>query len=298
MWEQMQSSPLAMGGQLIQEMVYPPEVARTQPLTAQQLERWEAPEPVQAWLDGLLATSPIEVVVVGDLPRERALELVARYLGSLPSRAAVEADSLADLRRLERPQGEGPRRLQKAIATETPQAFVFSGFYGADESNVDDMRALTVATMILTTRMIQEIREQEQLVYGIASGSRAATTYPGFGVVSASAPTDPAKVERLLNKIAAMYAALAEAGVTEEELAVAKRQVAVTLDQQLRDPDYWLSRLSKMVFLNRSLDDLAADPAAYQAMTAERLRETFARYYVPDSALEVVVTPADQEEAE
>ena len=117
----------------------------------------------------------------------------------VPLRPRVSSGLHRDLRSLERP--EGPREVQQAIKTETEQAFVFSGFYGADESNLADTRALTVATMILSTRMLKVIREQEQLVYGIRASSQPGTTYPGFGIVSAAAPTDPAKVDRLVKKI-------------------------------------------------------------------------------------------------
>ena len=111
---------------------------------------------------------------------------------------------------MERPTG--PRTISRTIESETPQAFVFAGFYGADETNLPDTRLLTIAAMILSTRMVKEIREEEQLVYSIGAGSRPGSTYPGFGTVSAAAPTDPAKAERLLEKINSMYAAVANRG--------------------------------------------------------------------------------------
>ena len=105
--------------------------------------------------------------------------------------------------------------------------------------------------------------------------------------------TDPAKVDKLVERIASMYAELAEHGVTEEELEVAKKQVAVTLEEQLRSPANWLRRLADMTFLNRNLDNVVEAPAAYQAMTAERLRETFARYYAPANSVVVIVEPEE-----
>ncbi len=147
--------------------------------------------------------------------------------------------------------------------------------------------------MVLSTRMVREIREEEQLVYSISAGSRPGTTYPGFGIVAAGAPTDPAKADRLLQKIASMYASLAEKGVTDEELAVAKKQIANTLDTQMLDPDYWTSRLSEITFYDRQLDDVVGAPAAYQAITADQVREAFARYYAPEKSVVVVVMPTE-----
>ncbi len=289
--EQIQTNPMMTGMQMAQGIVFPPQVARTQPLTIPQLDRLGSVPAAQAWLDKLIAKSPIEISVVGDLPKDRALELVTRYLGSIPKRPRVSKSLYRELRKIERP--EGPRCEEKSIKTETPQAFVFSGFYGADESNVADMRALTVGAMILSTRMNKEIRENQQLVYSIRAGSRPGTTYPGFGVVSAAAPTDPAKTDRLVKIIAVMYAKMAKDGVTDEELDVAKKQVAVTLEQQMRDPNYWLSRLSEMTFYDKKLDDVVEAAASYQAITAKRVHETFARYYSPEKSIVVVVKPEE-----
>ena len=114
------------------------------------------------------AESPIEVTIVGDLPRDRAIELAARYLGSLPARERVGSDSFRALRTVKRP--EGPRRVERTLETPTEQAFVFSGFYGPDESNRPDVRAMNVAARVLSTRMYEEVREKSQLVYSIGAG--------------------------------------------------------------------------------------------------------------------------------
>ncbi len=290
MMEQMESNCMMAGMRAMQGAPYPTDVARTQPMTIEQLERLDLAA-AQNWLEQLIVDSPIEVAIVGDLPKDRAFELVTRYLGSLPQRKRVSPELYWELRQLQRPPG--PRLIAKSIPTETLQAFVFSGFYGSDESNLVDTRTLTMATTILSTRMVREIREEEQLVYSINAGSRAATTYPGFGMVSAAAPTDPAKADSLLAKIDAMYTSLAQDGVTDEELEVAKKQIANILDRQIQDPDYWLSRLSEMTFYDKNLDDVVNAPAAYQAITADRVRETFARYYAPDKSVVVVVTPEE-----
>jgi zinc protease len=168
-----------------------------------------------------------------------------------------------------------------------------SGFYGADETDVADVRALTLATRILSTRMVKEIREDAQLVYSIAAGSRPGTTYPGFGLVSAASPTDPAKVPALVEKVAAMYAALAKDGVTEDELDVAKKQIANTLDEQMREPGFWLGRMARLTFRGTNLDDVLNAPAAYQALTADAVRAAFAKYYSPARTIVVVVKPEE-----
>ncbi|NLX56734.1 MAG: insulinase family protein [Planctomycetaceae bacterium] len=289
MLQQVEKNPMLSGMRAVAGIPYPADVARTQPLSIAQLDCLKL-EAAQTRLDQLIQTSPIEVAIVGDLPKERALALVSRYLGSLPARERVAPGLFADLRRLERPAG--PRTVNLTIESETPQAFVYAGFYGPDQTNVADARAMSVASIILSTRMNEEIREKEQFVYSIGAGFRAGTSYPGFGTMSAAAPTDPAKTDRLLEKIHAMYAAMAQDGVSDEELSVAKRQIANTLDEQLREPEYWLGRLAQLTFEGMNLDDVAQAPAAYQAISADQVLSTFARYYSPATSLAVKLLPA------
>jgi zinc protease len=286
-----QKNPMMLGMRTATAAPYPDTEPRTQPLTEDQVGKVTLPA-AQSWLNKLIKESPIEVIIVGDLPRERALELTNRYLGSLPTRERVSPNTFAALRKLKRPAG--PRTIEKTLASETPQAFVLSGFYGADESNVMDTRALTMASRILSTRMVKEVREDAQLVYSIGAGSRAASTYPGFGVFSAGAPTEPSKAAPLVAKLASMYESFAADGPTADELDVARKQMANTLRDQMREAGYWSGRLDKLTFRGANLDDIVSDAEVYQTLTAKQIRDTFARYYSKPNSIVVVVKPAEQ----
>ncbi len=287
-------NPMFMGMRLSMTAPYPETEPRTSIPTAEQIDKITV-EAAQTWLNMLVKTSPIEVTIVGDIEKDKAMDLAAKYLGALPSRDRVSSKTLADLRKIERPKG--PRSFEKVIDTPTPQAFVYSGFYGADQTNVPDVRALNMAARILSTRMIKEVREDAQLVYSIGASSRPGGTYPGFGVVSAGAPTDPAKVPALVAKLESMYAAFAKDGPTEDELVVAKKQMAKTFEEQMKEPGYWSGVLDQLDFRGANLDDTMGAPDAYQAMTAQAVKDTFAKYYSKDNSIVVVVKPAATPEA-
>lgn len=287
-------NPASLGGRTAGSAPYPDDDVRLQPITPEQIDKLTV-EASQAWIEKLVRESPIEVTIVGDLPREKALDLVARYLGSLPARARVSPETYLALRTLKRPKG--PRVIEKTLETSTAQAFVYSGFYGADETNPADARALSIAGSILSTRMTSEVREQAQLVYSIGAGSRPGSVFAGFGTFSAAAPTEPHKVAALVEKLAAMYAAFAATGPTEEEMVIAKKQVANTFAEQTKEPSYWMGRIERMTFRGTKLDDLVAAPAAYQAFTTKQVKDTFARYWSKESSIVVTVTPKATETA-
>lgn len=287
--EESLKNPASVGARLAGSIAFPDDEARTKPITAEQIDKLTV-EAAQAHLTKLIAESPIEVTIVGDLPREKALDLAAKYLGALPARPKVSAETYADLRKIKRPAG--PRVVEKAIETPTPQAFVSSGFYGPDQTNRADTRAMSMAARILSTRMVKEVREDAQLVYSIGAQSRAGSTYPGFGFFGASAPTDPPKAQPLADKLASMYATFAKEGPTQEELDVAKKQFANTFEQDLKEPRYWSQRISNLTYRGTSLDEVMEDPSAYASLTTEQVKNTFAKYYSKDNAIVVIVKPA------
>jgi zinc protease len=270
------------------DSIYPPDEPRLRLLTKQDIDRLTI-EQAQHWLDKTLALAPVEVAVIGDIDRDRAMELVATYLGSLPSRPRIGPDTYAELRHVSRPTG--PITRSRTVATATNKAVVLAGCYGSDESNVRDTRLISLASRILSTRMVKQLREDEQLVYSINVRVFPAVEYPGFGLIFAFSWTEPASADALGSRIHEMFASFAADGPTADEMTVAKSQAANDLDKQMREPWFWTGRLSRLTYRGRSLDDVMAAPKAYQAITADEITEAFNRYYREESKILLTVTP-------
>ncbi len=272
------------------DTIYPEGDPRLKPLTVEQVNAASI-EAGQAWMKKMLATAPIEVSVVGDVTKEKAMELVATYIGSLPARAKITDKTLDEVRSVKRPAG--PRVTEKLLATQTQAALVLAGFYGADAENLVDSRRLTMASRVITTRFIKKIREEEQLVYSIGAQNQPARTLPGFGLFFAAAPTEPGKVPALASRLDEMYAEFAKDGPTEEEMEVGKKQMANTFDEQMKEPGFWGGMMSDMDYRARTLDDVLGAPAFYQGMTAAQVKEAFVKYYNDTSKVRVIVRPAE-----
>ncbi len=141
--KQRKLSPQGAIQEAVANTIFPKDEVRTRPLEVEQLERIQL-EAAQAWLSNLVKTAPIEVAVVGDITREQAMDLVARYVGTLPAREKVSASTLDNLRTIERPKG--PILNTVELQTQTPLAVVLSGFFNADISSPRDVRAMQVAS--------------------------------------------------------------------------------------------------------------------------------------------------------
>ncbi len=268
--------------------IYPGSEIRTQPLTAEQVNALTL-EAAQAFLKNAVATAPIEVSIVGDIAQDKAMDLLKTYVASLPSRDRIGSATLDGLRAVQRPKG--PRVIEKTVDTSTDKALVAVGFYGPDADNVVDRRDMQIASRVLSTRIIKRVREAEQLVYSASANLRPGLEFPGFGTMALVAPTKPEKTARLVEVTNELFADFAKGGPTPEELETAKKQIANTLDEQYKEPSFWLSTTSMMTYRDSKLDDVLSAPAYYQSLTPEKVRDTFRKYFTPEAQMALIVKP-------
>lgn len=100
----------------------------------------------------------------------------------------------------------------------------------------EDRFALAVVNHILgagpSSRLFQRVREEHSLTYSISSG---VSQYTDAGALSVACSTTPAKARRLIALVDAEVAALADDGITEQELARAQRSMRGALLLGLED---------------------------------------------------------------
>lgn len=284
------SQPAGVMAELVTDTLFPKDDPRMRPLEKAEIDALDR-RAAQAWLEGLIARAPIEVSIVGEIDRERATALALTYLGSLKSRPRIGPDALASLRKAERTPG--PISKEATVETRTPQAVVMSGFYGVDATNIREDRLLDFAAQVLTSRMIQQVREEAQLVYSIRAGNRAEEAYPGFGVFSANAPTEPAKAAALAKKLPEMFEAFAKDGPTPEEIEVARGQILNTVDESMKEPGFWTGYLSDMTMRGLSLDQVLDTRNAFAGYTLDDVLGAFRKYWKPEGTMTFIVLPKE-----
>jgi zinc protease len=259
---------------------------RMTPLTREIIDRQER-APAEAWFKRIVGHAAVEVTVVGDLPLNDALELVGKYVGSLPKRTDDFA-TLNSLRKFDRAPGPFSKTVHfKAL---TPKAIVYSGFISCDALD-PERRPLSLATQIITVRMIERIRKQEQLVYSIGCSNTPGRSLPGTGTISASAPTDPQNADKLAQTILEMLREFADKGPSEDELATAKKQIANRLESQMKEPSFWMAQIEDMAYRGRPIDDLKQLPGIYQTFTVDQVRDAMRKYVKDDRMMCYEVIP-------
>lgn len=286
--ENVDKSPQRVLAREMLKMIFPENEARVQAMTKPQVEALTR-DAAQAWLEQHIKSSPIEVTIVGDITREKAAELVGRYIATLPARDAISTKTYAQKREMTRPKGARVKSFE--LNTQTKQAQVMRGFYGADLANVSDSRTLAAAAQILSTRVIMRVREKENLVYSARVQSSPGVQFPGFGSINCGAPTDPTKTDRLVQVLGEIYDEFAAQGPTDEEVDVARKQLANRLDEQLREPGYWMRAMQTLAYRGGSLDDAFTEAEFYNTLTGAKIKEVFAKYHAVGDGWTLVVKP-------
>ena len=150
----------------------------------------------------------------------------------------------------------------------------------------EDYPALALANFMLgggflNSRLATRIRQQEGLSYGVGSQFAAPTGDDG-AIVVAFAISAPENTDRVQEAMLEEIRKVIDEGFTAEEIEAAKTG---WIDQRrnLRGNDAALAgQLSSKLFWDRTYAYDAQLEAAVRNLTAEEIREAFARYINPD----------------
>ena len=185
-----------------------------------------------------------------------------------------------------------PARLFKQKDTE--QAYMVLGTRGL---SVRDERRypLSVLDTILgggmSSRLFQEVREKRGLAYSVYSFQQA---YRGAGLFGVSAGTAPASLQECVDVIAEQLHILAERGINEAELRLAKEHMKGSLTLSLE------STASRMMRLGRSEYNLGREltteeiEAKIEAVEAEEVQALAREMFAPENLGLCVLGPIDE----
>ena len=249
-------------------------------------------EACQEFFDAYYAANNLVLVVAGDFEPEPTLERIRQRFGGLRSWDVPRTPTLE-------PEQRGERRTTVHFDVRAP--ILMAGWH-APAAGHDDSIALDVASQILSdgrsSRLYQKLVSQEQ---------KALYAHGGYwemkdaGLFYASAGVRPgasiAEVEALFF---GEIDRIAEGGVTDDELAKAKRQLEVSLIGGLTTAHSLASRVGRDITTFDRVRPLSELLGAIEGVTAEDVQRVVATYLVPEqrSVVHVVPPPAVEGEME
>lgn len=194
---------------------------------------------VRNWLGEALSRGYVEIGLIGDISKERAIDIAGRTFGNLSGREEQK-------RRIE----PAPVRIAAApgferleFVGETHQAAALGMWPIHRRLTFEERMGMLVVSRVLEQRMRMLFRERLSLAYAPSAQFVSHTEYPEFAYIQAyvdCAPEDSAEIAKALARIADE---LARDGMTENEFIGAINPVQNHLEQALRTNSMMLDRL-------------------------------------------------------
>lgn len=246
---------------------------------------------LQAQIAPHLASDPIEVVIVGDVTVEKAIDAVSRTLGSLPARAPVAPPSAAQ------------RQVGFPVANTKPLDFTHKGRadqaigYVAWPTNdlwANPQQALETDILgeVMGLRLIDELREAQGVTYSPSVSYAHSLTWTGWGYLAASVEVPPAKLDGFFSDVTKIANDLKTKDVTDDELARAKKPRIDRLERSRVTNQYWLAELSGAQEDPRKLAFIRHIIPGTEKVTAADVKHAAELVLKDDKAFRMEVTPA------
>lgn len=241
------------------------------------------PEALREFHDELVTARNGVIAVFGDVNAEEVKRLCEEYFAGLPS-GSLAMENVP-----------GPEALTKRVTVEEnrdkQQAVVMVGYPGITASDPDRtvLELVESASNDLGSRFFNRIREKNALAYFVGA-SQFAGLSPGLFAFYLG--TDPAKVDQARAEFQDEINKLAKEGLTEEELARAKKKV-LGQDAIRRQGNAAFARLVAVdELVGLGFDNYQHRAAEIEAVTLDDTRRVAKRIFQTPGSVEAIVKPA------
>jgi zinc protease len=200
-----------------------------------------------------LASDPIEVVIVGDITVDKAIEAVGRTFAALPARTP------------EQPLPDEARRVGFPAGAATPVAFTHKG--RADQAIgfvawpttdlwANPQQALETDVMgeVMGLRLIDKLRIEQGASYSPSVNYTHSDAWTGWGYLGASVEVPPDKLAGFFADVDKIAANLRTKPISADELDRAKKPRLEGIAKSRVTNSYWLAELSGAQTEPRKLD--------------------------------------------
>ncbi|HWA63694.1 MAG TPA: insulinase family protein [Caulobacteraceae bacterium] len=237
-----------------------------------------------------VTTGPIEVVVVGDVDVDKAIDQVAATFGALPPRPSRSAEPPPP------PVAFPAANAQPLVLTHTgraDQALAYAAWRTNDFFADPQMaRDVSILGEVLQLRLLQHFRTDQSATYSPQVGYSASFVWPGWGYLSASVEVPPAKLPDFFKDLSAIAADLREHPVSADELERAKAPRIDRIEKGRETNAYWVSALSGAQTDPRRLDSVRSELGSLERISAADVQKAAQRYLKDESEWKLEVVPA------
>jgi zinc protease len=218
--------------------------------------------------------SDFKFFFVGKIDTTALKSLVLKYLASVPSENRHE--NWKDMG-VDEPKGIVDKTVSKGQDAKSMQYLVFHGGFDYNRRNI---LLINAVAKILTTRLLEVIREDKSSVYYIGADPRIEKYPKPEYNLTIYYGADPNKLAELKESVFAQIKDFAQKGPSPDDLQKAKEKLLRERETNLRENKYWLNILSS-TYLNNNADFSGFNDyeSIVNSFTAEDLKSAFSKWF-------------------
>jgi zinc protease len=225
---------------------------------------------------------------VGTIDTSYLKPLVEKYIGGIPY-----LDESEKWRNLEvnPPKGVVGKTVKKGQEPKSIQYIVFHGDFDYTNENAIEIDAVG---RILSTRLLEEIREERSGVYSIGANPSSSKFPEEEYSITIYYGTDPEKLDELKQAVFDEIQDFIQNGPSDEELSKAKEKMLRERELALRENRFWLNVLSNTYYLrDGDFSEFGRFNKLVTDLTKESVREAFKKYFDWQNYVSVALEPAE-----
>ncbi len=218
---------------------------------------------------------------VGNIDKKTAKPLIEKYLGSL---GTVERnETFVDLG-IRPPKGAIEKDVCKGKDDKCMEIIMFHGDFDYNAQNLTDIDAVC---KILSTRLLEEIREKESGVYTIGAYPQPSRIPYGNYAVQIFYSCDPEREPELKEKIFNVIKNLQADGITDVDVQKVIEKKIREHETDTQENRYWKGVIMNLDREIMSAEDILNENARTQAITKESMKAAANKYFNFDNYLKV-----------
>ncbi|MBD2073965.1 insulinase family protein [Phormidium sp. FACHB-592] len=226
------------------------------------------------------------IALVGDFDSSQVRALLNQELGAWqdPTQATT----------IEFPQVPLPKAITRVnpVLPGKTQAITYIGYNGIDRNDPQYYSAQVMNQIIggdtLSSRLGTEIRDRQGLTYGIYSVFQAGITSGPFMISMQTAPED---TDKAIASTLSLLKQLRDNGVTEAEVAAAKRSLTSSYPVALADPESLSSEILMDFVYGLGINEIRDYTAKIDAVNLAQVNQTIQALLHPDRVVVVTAGP-------
>jgi zinc protease len=261
---------------------------RVRPMTVELLKEASFKRMSEIGKDRFKNAADFKFFFVGNIDLKTFKPLVEKYIGGIPS--SSEKEKWVDLN-INKPEGVVERVVKKGQEDKSIQYISFHGDFEYTSQNKVQLDAMS---KILTTRLLEVIREDKSSVYSIGAYDSASKFPKAKYSVTISYGTAPDKLNELKKAVFEEIKKFVKNGPSEEELAKAQEKMLRDRETKVRENGFWMSILSNTYYLkDGDFSEFGTYEKQVESLTVESTKEAFNKYFNFKNYISVALVPGE-----